>query len=294
MSRNVKTALSIGGVIIAILVAIALAQTTPKLAVFWLFGLGFGFIMQRSRFCFTAAFRDLFLLRDGRMMKGVLGGLAVATVGFALVMSDMVPKNLDLGILPLNVYVIPLGFHLLLAGVMFGLGMVVAGSCFAGTLYRIGEGYAASLVTLAGILVGLGVLLHNWNWWWQSYISLLPMVWLPHSLGWAGAIGLTLAVLVIGYLAVRWWESRGGMIARRVTEKQPTATMGQKLGALRRTVLVKAWPVALAGVLLGALNTVEYLFERPWGLTGEFSRWSGGLLSLIRLPAPEPIGLAGP
>ncbi len=42
------------------------------------------------------------------------------------------------------------------------------------------------------------------------------------------------------------------------------------------------------------LNTLEYLFERPWGLTEEFSRWSNSLLSLIRLSPSEPIGTAGP
>ena len=165
--------------------------------------------MQRSRFCFAAAFRDLFLLRDGRMMKGVLVGLAVATVGFAIIMYNLVPKNLGLGILPLNAHVLPLGLHILFAGVLFGLGMVLAGGCLAGTLYRIGEGSVASLVTLVGILVGIGLLLHNWNWWWQSYISLMPYVWLPHSLGWAVAILITLAVLAIGYLLVRWWVCRG-------------------------------------------------------------------------------------
>lgn len=291
---NWRTWGGIAGLAAAILVAAFLNQTALRLAVFWLFGLGFGFILQRSRFCFAAAFGDLFLLRDGRVMKGILAGLAVATVGFALIMYNLVPTNLGLGILPLNGFVLPLGFHLLLAGVLFGLGMVVAGGCFAGTFYRIGEGYVASVVTLGGILVGMGLLLFNWNWWWQSYISLLPYVWLPHSLGWVGAILLTLAVLVIVYLLVRWWESRGGVIAKPAHVEPGAATLRDKLVNLRRVILIKAWPVALGGVLLGMLNTFLYLFERPWGLTGELSRWSSSLLGLIRLPPPEPIGAAGP
>lgn len=277
----------------AILMAATLNQETPRLALFWLLGLAFGFVLQRSRFCFASAFRDLFLLRDGRVMKGILAGLAVATVGFAVIMYNLVP-DLGLGELPASSYVVPLGFHLLLAGVIFGLGMVVAGGCIAGTFYRIGEGYIASVVTLVGILAGMGLLLHNWNWWWQSYVSLLPEVWLPHSLGWVGAILLTLAVLLIGYLLIRRWESGGGGIARPAYAELRVTTLRDRLGSLRRVVLARAWPIIFAGVVLGALNTFEYLFvERPWGLTGEVSRWSGDLLNLIQLPPPEIVSAPG-
>lgn len=282
------------GLVAAIFVTVALYNVALWLIVFWIFGLGFGFVMQRSRFCFAAAFRDLFLLRDGRMMKGVLVGLAVATVGFAIIMYNLVPKNLGLGILPLNAHVLPLGLHILFAGVLFGLGMVLAGGCLAGTLYRIGEGSVASMVTLVGILVGIGLLLHNWNWWWQSYISLMPYVWLPHSLGWAVAILITLAVLAIGYLLVRWWESRNRVIAKPELVKQESTTFKHRLGTLRRVVLVNAWPVILAGMILGILNTVEYLYEMPWGVTGELSRWSDNLFKLVQLPPPEIIFSPGP
>lgn len=294
---NWRTWGGIAALVAAVIGAVVLNQAIPRLAVIWLFGLSFGFIMQRSQFCFAAAFRNLFLLRDGRVMKGVLAGMAVATVGFALVMYNLVPKNLDLGILPLNGYVLPLGFHILLAGVLFGLGMVVAGSCFPGTLWRIGEGYITAVVILVGFLLGIGLLLHHWNRWWGSYISQVPYVWLPHSLGWAGAILLTLAILGIGYLLIRWWESRGGVIAKPVPVERETVTLRHKLGSLRRGVLTKAWPIALAGVILGILNTLLYLtkpFQRPWGTTGEVERWSSGLFNLVQLPPPEITTMPGP
>ena len=62
------------------------------LGVFWLFGLAFGFVLQRSRFRFASAFRDLFLLGDARMMKGVLAGLAMATAGFTVLMARLLPE----------------------------------------------------------------------------------------------------------------------------------------------------------------------------------------------------------
>ena len=42
----------------------------------------------------------------------------------------------------------------LIGGVIFGFGMILAGGCIAGTLFRIGEGYVASIMTFIGVLVG--------------------------------------------------------------------------------------------------------------------------------------------
>ena len=42
-------------------------------------------------------------------------------------------------------------------GLMFGVGMVLAGGCSSGTCYRVGEGMAGSVLALTGF--GLGILL---------------------------------------------------------------------------------------------------------------------------------------
>ncbi|MBI2846810.1 MAG: YeeE/YedE family protein [Chloroflexi bacterium] len=274
-------------------VSFMLLQRNPQIGVFWLFGLAFGFVLQRGRFCFASAFRDLFLLQDGRVMKGILGGLLVATFGFSLVMYNLLPA-LGMGRIPFNAGVYPVGAHLVLAGLLFGLGMVVAGGCVSGTLYRIGEGYVASLVSLAGIIVGLAFVHHTWNWWWENYISFQPLVWLPNSLGWAGSILATGVAILAVFLLVLWWESKGGGIARVSRADREVMTFKERIDSLRRSVFVWAWPAITAGLVLGVLNFSLYLFERPWGLIGEISRWSEGFLSLVRLPAPVHVGGAGP
>src|SRR5690606_30599369 len=116
-------------------------------------GLAFGFVLQRGRFCFASAFRDIFLLGHGRNMKGVLLGLAVASVGFAVVMARQVPFA-DLGYFPPTANVLPVGVHTALGGVLFGVGMVLAGGCVSGSLYRMGEGYVGSWVAFAGLVGG--------------------------------------------------------------------------------------------------------------------------------------------
>ena len=100
MEATVATAgLRIGGLrvprqtvagIVVLVTAFAFAQiltrTESVLGALWLLGLVAGFTLQRSRFCFASAFRDLFLFGQSRIMRGILAGLAVATVGFAIVM----------------------------------------------------------------------------------------------------------------------------------------------------------------------------------------------------------------
>src|SRR5574341_1471440 len=174
-------------------------QGRASLAVLWIFGIAFGIVLQRSRFCFASAFRDLFLFGEGRVLKGIIIGMSVAAVGFALIMGKLVADPLATGAFPARAGVYPLSVATSLGGFLFGLGMVVAGGCASGTLYRIGEGYVASLVTLVGMLGGMYLLALTWGWWWPAVVSTAPRVWLPHRLGYAGGILVVLAALEGGY-----------------------------------------------------------------------------------------------
>ncbi len=280
---NGSTPLGLLALAVVLLAAYFFNLQSPTFAVMWLFGLAFGATLQRSRFCFTSSFRDLFLMQDGRVMKAIIGGMAVATLGFALVMYNLVP-NLATGSFPINAAITPAGWHILFGGAVFGLGMVLAGGCVSGSCYRIGEGYVGSGVTLLGILVGLALLGHTWAWWWNNVIRFQPRVWLPQWFGWGGSIVLTLGALGALYLIVLWWESKGGMTVGGASARhdQPT-TFAEKLEDMRRGILVRAWPVGLAGIGLGVLNTLEYLFLRPLGVTGEIMRWADGASGYVGL-----------
>ena len=183
--RQQMSAIPVAMFLMAIPLAYYLQGRTP-LAVMWLFGLAFGIVLQRSRFCFASGFRDMFLFGDGRVLKGIIIGMAVATVGFTLIMGKLLADPLITQALPARAGVYPLGFQTLLGGMLFGVGMVVAGGCASGTLYRIGEGYIASVVTLGGMIIGMYLLATTWSWWWANVISIAPKIWLAHSLGYGG------------------------------------------------------------------------------------------------------------
>ncbi|MDR0923468.1 MAG: transporter, partial [Hungatella sp.] len=59
-----------------------LAGGNSKLPVYWGFGIAFGYILQRSRFCFTAAFRDPCITGSTSVTRAVLVAVAVGSVGF--------------------------------------------------------------------------------------------------------------------------------------------------------------------------------------------------------------------
>lgn len=279
-------------VVAAVLLWMFATSIDTEMGLFWGYGLAFGFVLQRSRFCFASAFRDIFLLQHGRTLKGVLAGLAVAALGFGLVMSKQVP-NPSLGFLAPEANVLPIGLHTVVGGLIFGVGMVVAGGCVSGSVYRMGEGYVASWVSFGGILAGLLLTAYTWNWWWDLSIADGWRVWLPTYLGHGGALALTLLALLGVYLLVVWWESRSGM----VIPETPFAGSGDdgfraRIDDNLRQVFVHGWPAITGGLVLGALNVMIFYTAHPWGFTGELSRWMLGLSNVFGVGPGELQGAA--
>jgi hypothetical protein len=281
---------TIAGVIVLLLLgALTLtgARVEPEFGVLAVLGVGFGVVLQRSRFCFNSAFRDLLQFRSGRTMKGVIVGLAVATVGFGLRMYDLLP-NSSLGPIAPEAHAVPLSLALIVGGVLFGTGMVIAGGCTSGSIYRMGEGYIASWVAFAGILAGLVAASHTWNWWWERFIRHAPVVWFPRYLGYGGAVAVTMVALLASYLIVLWIESRGGVGVHEQAPPALDATFRQKVGTLADAVFVRGWPATVGGAAMGVLNVLAYNAHMPWRVVGELSRWASGATALVGL-APAPL-----
>jgi hypothetical protein len=86
-----QTAVGIAVVLFAIWLSTVMADTDSLLPALWFLGIAFGFTLQRSRFCFASAFRDLFLFGSARKIKAIMLGLAIASLGFAVIMYNEVP-----------------------------------------------------------------------------------------------------------------------------------------------------------------------------------------------------------
>jgi uncharacterized protein len=278
------------------LAVLVLAQRVEaRLAIYWTLGLGVGLVLQRGRLCFAGAFRDLFLMRNGTMMRAIIVGLALMAPVFALIEARAVPEP-SFGAVAAGAHVVPLGLNLAVGGVLFGIGMVVAGGCVSGTLYRIGEGYVASWASLFGILLGLSLAAHTWNAWYAWTIASAPIGWLPATLGYGGALVLTWAALGAAFLASLWWETRGNdasppFAAPAGRRAPPPVTLSQHLKAVHTSLLGKGWPPLAAVAALAGLNVAAFLVDTPLGVTGELAAWADRAAGLVGLGAPALLGV---
>ena len=272
-------------------------------SIFWLVGIVFGITVQRSRFCFTSAFRDFFLLGQARVIKGILAGLAVSTIGFTMVMSMSSP-NPSFGAPPMDANVLPLGLSTLIAGTLFGIGMVLAGGCVSGSLYRMGEGYLASWVAILGVMIGLFLLNNTWNWWWENLISQEISIWLPAELKYSGALIFT-AIGLLGILYITVWRERkvtAGFVMPKIKKlnspSMPTNSFAEIVSYGKR-LFDDEWNPITGGIILGILNILLFIRFHPLGVVGEISRWStslGGYMGIapVHLEGMEGLGACAP
>lgn len=104
-------------------------------------GLVFGFAAQRGHFCIKSAFQDVQLFHDFTLLKSLLTALTVQLFGFGLLgaLGWITPEAKPL-YWAANV----------LGGLIFGIGMALAGGCAGSITYRIGEGSGMAMTAIAG------------------------------------------------------------------------------------------------------------------------------------------------
>lgn len=197
-----------GGLLLLALLTLPFAYSGAGYAnqgVFLLFGGVFGIIFQRSRFCLVRAFREPFMTGDAAHTRATALALGISTLGFAIL------KFTDLKDRSEWVFAAA-GPGALVGGLLFGIGMTLAGGCGAGSIWRAGEGHVklwvavacfalgASLARLALTQLGLGG-------------ALGVAVFLPAVLGWGAALLVILGVAAAWALAATWNEQTGKLSA---------------------------------------------------------------------------------
>lgn len=131
------------------------------------FGFAYGMMLQYGRFCFASASRDLFAAGVPRMAVGVL----VALMFFSVIQATLASTNMS------TFHPAPFGIHTLIAGLIFGVGMVLAGGCASGSLYKIGEGNGTSfLAAFFGLCIGQAVFV-NVKW----FNFMIPQSWVDSA-----------------------------------------------------------------------------------------------------------------
>jgi uncharacterized membrane protein YedE/YeeE len=191
------------------------------------FGFVFGMCMQQGRFCFSSAFRDMFAVGVSRMFVGIM----IATVFFSLTAALVSTAGMS------TFQAAPIGIHGLVAGLIFGVGMVFAGGCASSSLYKTGEGNLTSAIVVVAMGVTQAVFVDAGGW----LDRLVPASW--H--GSAVSKGLPASIAAGSgwydqYLAGHLWN-------------RPVATFATLLGLRNDTPAGALLGNFLVGVLLPAV-----------------------------------------
>lgn len=123
----------------------------------FIFGSVVGLLVQRSRFCNTAALRDAILFKSYRNTKALLVAMMIMSIGITLFMTfgQGHPLEFDIGI------------NTMIGLFLFGLGMVLAGACTVSTWVKAGEGNIGAAWALLFTFVGMFLFSLIWsvNYW---------------------------------------------------------------------------------------------------------------------------------
>lgn len=237
-------------------------------------GVLFGFALQRGRFCMNSAFRDILLVREFTLFKAVSVAILVEMIGFSILamtgVINLAPKPLIWGA---NI----------VGGLIFGMGMVLAGGCASGITYRAGEGMVGAMVAisgfgLAGLMTATGVLKPIADF---LQINTKVMTTDGKALTLASIFGLDLKIvmLVLAILIIVIW------FAVTRVKKSQDQSFGEKSKTLGEAIFKKGWNWFPTGIVIGLVGILAFPLSAaagrnyPLGITGG---WSNIWQSLIK------------
>lgn len=175
------------------------SQAYTRVGGLLLCGVAFGIIIQRTRFCFVRAFREPFMTGESQMPRAVAIAVIISVLGFAALKYA--------GLRGENVYV-PQAFWFggLIGGAIFGIGMVIAGGCGSGSVWRAGEGQIKLI--LAVIFFALSTSLFKALI--RSSAGLTSLmgyrVFMPNLISYKWSLILVIAIMLAYYLVTTWNE----------------------------------------------------------------------------------------
>ena len=248
-----------------------------------LIGMSLGLLLERGRFCFFCIFRDGIEDKNTTPFLSVLVAIATGSIGYALIFGQFLPDT-STDRLPPVAHIGPVSWVLVVAAFAFGIGMSLSGACISGHLYRLGQGYLRAIPALIGTLIGFVLAFLSWNWLYLNAISDAPTIWLPHYVGYSGALLITLsALLLLAFIAIR-----------RGTNSDPIRKVSSaplSLSGTLKNLITERWSPIATGAIAGVLGTIAYLRVEPLGVTRQLSTTARTFMDSNKIGPESLVGL---
>lgn len=225
--------------------------------VFAVIGFTAGFFMHRSDFCLAGAFRDLFLFRSTNRLGGLVFLVAISAVIFELMRLTGL-----LATYPFPKFSQP-SISNIIGGALFGIGMVLAGGCVVGVLYKFGSGNLLAGVAIIGLIIGSGFYAEIHPFWMSAQQGMglhVEAVTLPDLLGFETTWVILVAVLLCAFISWQWWLTSRLKVGNQAEGYVPLWITALVLTVLScASILVTSGPLSIATSYAKAAAVVESL-----------------------------------
>jgi uncharacterized membrane protein YedE/YeeE len=174
-------------------------QGLTRLGGLLLFGVCFGIVIQRTRFCFVRCFREPFMTGEADAPIAMAVAVIISVLGFAILKYT--------GLRPEHIYVVDaVWFGALIGGLIFGFGMVIAGGCGSGSVWRCGEGQSKLMVVVFFFALSMSLF--------EKFTDTHPAfkkflgtkIYLPEYIGYVPSVILVILIMVFYMIWAKWNE----------------------------------------------------------------------------------------
>jgi uncharacterized membrane protein YedE/YeeE len=208
-----------------------------------------GFIMHRADFCLAGMFRDLFLFRAVFKLRTLSLLIIISMALFEIARLAGIIRLYPFPLFGSPSLAAPLG------GMIFGVGMVLAGGCVVGTLYKTGTGNVTCLVSIIGLVAGSALFAEffpRWSRFTAAATFFAGKVTLAEALG----VSPTVPIAVSTAIAIPWIIS----VYRKGEWVRPVYTEGS----------MQPWLAALLLALIGLISVI--VVGMPLGITTSYAK----------------------
>lgn len=216
-------------------------------------GVLLGFVMQRTRFCLTGGFRDMYVQKNNKMFYALLIAIAIQAIGIYIL-------NV-MGVITIVNETFPI-IGTVIGSFIFGVGIILAGGCATGTYYRAGEGLIGSWIALVmyGLFAAItknGLLAPLMNALNSKTVANADMA---QSTGIPNWIFLIILVTVTLFFVIK--------TLRKPKPKIAVPQLKQKYSGLRHILFEKRFHPFIAAIAVGLIALIAWPMSESTGRQG--------------------------